>query len=166
MATDFLYAAGTHGFIATPFDLLSTELNSIGANGGAVVSSVGGSSGVFSQTNTVQALSGAVWFASGGAFTPTAGGYLAGWFLRSPDGGTTFEATTTASATQAPVARSPDFVIPLFPVAYASGQVAWAQGGEIALPPESFKVVLWNMSGATIPSSGNTLALGPIAVQY
>lgn len=167
MATDFLLAAGTNGFIATPFNLLSTEagFDSL-ANGSSVVSSVGGTSGVFSQTNTAQAPQGGIWFQSGGSFTPTTGGYLAGWFLRSPDGGTTFEATTTSSATQPPVQRSPDFIIPLFPAAYASGTVSWAQGAEVPLPWESFKVALWNMSGVALPVSGNVVKLGPVALQY
>ena len=50
MATDFLQDPGTNGFIATPFNLLSTELNSL-VTGNTAVSSAGGTSGVFTQTN-------------------------------------------------------------------------------------------------------------------
>ncbi len=167
MSSPFLLDAGTYGFIATPFDLLSTESGFGGlTNGSTVISSVGGTSGAFSQTNTAQAPLGAIWFGSGGAFTPVAGGYLAGWFLRSSDGGTTFEPTVTSSTTQPPVQRAPDFVIPLPPAAISSGQIFFASGCEVPLPWESFKVALWNLSGVTLPTSGNTVVCGPVAVQY
>ena len=75
MATDFLLDAGTRGFKATPFNLLSTELNTLG-NGSAATSSVGGTSGVYSQTNWVNCPFGSVYFTGGGAFTPSAGGFF------------------------------------------------------------------------------------------
>jgi hypothetical protein len=161
MPTNFLLAPGTNGFIATPFNLLSTELNAI-INNNSVISSIGGSSGIFSQTNTVDAPQGSIWFSAGGAFTPSAGGHLDGWFLRSSDGGTTFEKNVSNTAPP----RPPDFVIPLFNSAYASGELAWSSGGVVLLPWESFKVLLFNASGATLPATGNIIKLGPVALQY
>lgn len=157
--TDFLYDAGTSGFLATPFNLQSSELNSL-ANNNTVISSVGGTSGVFSQTNTVNAMLGAVYFSAGGAFTPVTGGYLAGWFIRSPDGGSTFERIVTNTAPP----RSPDFILPLFASAYASADLAWSQDPELRLPFEFFKVLIQNLSGVTLPASGNLVKLGPVGV--
>jgi hypothetical protein len=160
VATNFLLAAGTNGFLATPFNLQSTELNAL-ANGSSAVSSVGGTSGAFTQTNTANAIWGEIAFTAGGAVTPTAGGYIAGWFLYSPDGGTTYE--TTASNTDLP--RSPDFIIPLLASAYAANNIAQASG-IVRLPWWSFKVFTVNHSGATLPATGNLIKLGPVAIQY
>lgn len=166
MATNFLEAAGTNGFIATPFNLLSTELNTL-ANGAAALSSVGGTSGVFSQSNNANGIWGSLYFSAGGAFTPAAGGYLAGWFLRSPDGGTSFETeVATPSGTVAALARTPDFIIALDNAAFASGNIRWCQGGKVQLPWESYKLLLQNNSGVALPSSGNLIKVGPTAIQY
>ena len=159
--TDFLYDAGTSGYIATPFNLLSTELNTL-ASASVVVSSVGGTSGVFSQSNTVSGLVGAIYFSAGGAFTPTAGGFLAGWFLASSDGGTTFE--KFVSNVSPP--RAADFVIPFMNQAYASGELAFSNGILVPLPPTSFKIALFQAAGVTLPASGNLVKLGPVAVKY
>lgn len=165
MAVNFLQAAGTNGFIATPFNLQSTELNAL-ASGGAATSSVGGSSGVFSQTNDANAIWGSVYFTAGGASTPTAGGYIAGWFLRSTDGGTTFEsAIATPSTTVPALQRSPDFIIPFSAAALSTGNIVWATG-LVRLPFESYKVVIQNMTGAALSASGHTVKLGPVATQY
>jgi len=162
MSSNFLLAAGTNGFIATPFNLQSTELNALAA-GHTAVSSVGGSSGVFSQTNTAHAPQGSIWFSAGGSFTPSAGDHIDGWFLRSSDGGTTFE--KVVSNTTPP--RPPDFVIPLFGSAYASSDLAWVSGGFVLLPWESFKVLIQNnCASAALPSTGNVIDLGPVALQY
>lgn len=157
--TDFLQDVGTNGFIATPFNLSSTELNAL-ANGNTVASSVGGTSGVFSQTNTVSALLGAAWFIAGGAFTPSAGGFISVWFLRSTDGGTTFEKIVANTA----LPRAPDIIIPLFNSAYAVNDVAWSQDPEVRLPFESFKVLVQNNSGVTLPATLNKILLGPVGV--
>jgi hypothetical protein len=163
MATNFLLATGTNGFIVTPFDLQSTELNAI-TTGNTSLSSVGGASGVYSQSDTGHAPQGSIWFSSGGAFTPSAGGHLDGWFMRSSDGGTTFEKIVTN--TNPP--RAPDFVIPLYggATAYASGELAFVAGVVVMLPWESFKILVQNNSGVTLPASGNHLKLGPVALQY
>jgi len=169
-ATNFLEAPGTNGFITTPFSLQSTELNTLGS-GACATSSVGGTSGVFKQTNNVNAIWGSIYFTSGGSFTPVAGQSLYGWFLLSSDGGTTFETqVATCSTTVAPFTRGPDFVIPLANAAYASGNIAWAGGRFVQLPWESYKVVIWNTNGTgavtALPATSNLIKVGPTAIQY
>jgi hypothetical protein len=154
MAQDFQYDPGTsNGYTKAPFDLLSTETGlSALANGAAVTSSVGGaaSNGIFSQSDTGGAVLTEISMAAGGSFTPNAGAYLLGWFLRSKDGGTTFEtmAATPSSTVQA-LPRPADFSIPLDNAALASGNQKWAMGTP-RLPSGSFKVVLQNMAGVTV----------------
>ena len=65
MPTNFLQETG---FLTAPFNLMTTELNALGsgANG---ISSVGGTAGVFTQTNFGSGIYGAVHFKAGGAFT-------------------------------------------------------------------------------------------------
>lgn len=167
--SNFLYATGTYGFITATFDLLTTELNTLASASGVATSSVGGTSGKFSQTNTGSAIQANIWFTSGGAFTPAAGAYLAGYFLRSHDGGTNFETLiATASATVPALPRSPDFIIPCYEggTALASGNIKYAQGPSVLLPVTTFKVVLHNLTGAALPASGNKLSIGPAAVAY
>jgi hypothetical protein len=109
MATNFLYAPGTHGFIvAPPVTVMTTELNTL-ANGNSAVSSVGGTSGVFTQTTFGNCVWAEIELVAGGAFTPGAGGYIAGWWLFS-EAGATFEKTVS----NIDLARSPDLTIPLF----------------------------------------------------
>lgn len=168
MATNFLDAAGTNGLIQAAFNLQTTELNSLGS-GSAATSSVGGSSGVFAQSNWSNAIWGGIYFTAGGAFTPTAGGYLAGWFLLSFDGGTTFESLiSTPSTTVLALGRAPDFVIPTYEggAAWANTNIRWQQGRFCKVPWESHKVVIQNLSGAALPASGNTLKGTGMAVQY
>lgn len=159
MASDFLLDAGTNGFIATPFNLFSTELNTL-TNGSTATSSVGGTSGVYSQTNFANAQKTLVYFQAGGAFTPTAGGCLAGWWLYSDDGGTHFEKTVSSTA----LPRAPDFLIPLFASAYASGDRAWGYVSRAPWP--SCKVYVQNNAGASLPSSGNLILAAPVAEKY
>lgn len=161
MATNFLEAAGTNGFIATPFNLLSTELNTLGS-GNSAVSSVGGSSGIFTQTNFANAVWGAIYFVAGGALagTPAAGAYIAGWFLFSPDG-SSFE--KTVSNTDLP--RSPDFIIPLDAAAYAANDITPASG-IVRLPWWSTKVFVVNHSGFALNAASNLIKCGPVAIQY
>jgi hypothetical protein len=164
-ASNFQDQAGTNGFLVSPVTLQSTELNAL-TSGSAIISSVGGSSGVYSQSNTSNAIFGSVFFSSGGAFTPTAGGFLAGWFLLSSDGGTTFETVTaTPSTTVMALPRPPDFVIPFSAAAYASGNLAWASGRIVQLPFESFKVEIHNLSGVSLPATGNLVKVGPVGTQ-
>lgn len=159
MATNFLEATGTNGFLAAPFNLMSTELNSL-ANGSSALSSVGGTSGVFSQTNWSSGIWGTAHILAGGAFTPTAGGYIAGWFLYSPDGGSTFE--KTVSNTDLP--RAPDVIIPLFASAYATNDISEAP--LFRIPFWSNKLFVVNHSGVALPASGNLIKGASVAIQY
>jgi len=165
VTANFLEAAGTNGFIATPFNLLSTELNAL-ASGSAVTSSVGGSSGVFTQTNFANAIWSEIYFVSGGSFTPTAGGFIAGWFLKSPDGGSTYEsAVSTPSTTVMALPRAPDFTIPFDAAALASNNQKWGQS-YFKNPWPTCKVIVQNLSGAALPSTLNLIKAGPVATQY
>ena len=58
MAADFLLDPGTNGYITSLFNLVTTELNTLGI-ASATTSSVGGSSGVFSQSRNSVGNSGA-----------------------------------------------------------------------------------------------------------
>ena len=170
MATNFLNAAGTNGFIQASFNLLTTELNALGS-GSAATSSVGGSSGVFTQSNYSNAIWTGIQFNSGGSFTPVAGQVLLGWFLLSMDGGSTFEALISTPSTTVPaLGRPADFVIPLYEggAAWASGNKRNLTGRYVKAPWESHKIVLQNFgaSAAALPASGNTLTAVGMAVQY
>lgn len=138
-------------------------------NGSAVTSSYWNGTGIVRLSDIAQAPQDDVWFFSGGAFTPTAGGALLGWFLPEIGDGSNYESViATASSTQNAMARSPDFVIPVYQggTAYAASKISYANGRFIAPPPvTSFKIVLQNLSGATMPSTW-AVGLGPFAIQY
>jgi hypothetical protein len=158
MATNFLeYSGGTNGFLTTPTSILTTELNTL-SNGNSATQSVAGN---FSQASFGSGIWGIADFVSGGAFTPTAGGFISGWFLFSPDGGTTFEKTTS----NLDMPRPPDFTIPLTTAAYASSDVAQGSG-VIRMPWWTWKAFVVNHSGAALPASGNIIKLASVAVQY
>lgn len=161
MATNFLdYSGGTNGFLTAPFNLMSTELNTL-SNGSSATSSVGGTSGVFTQASWGSGIWGVAHFVAGGAFTPTAGGYIAGWFLYSPDGGSSFEKVVSNTD----LARPPDFIIPFVNSALASNDVVQSSG-IIRLPWWSTKVFVVSHVGVSMASSGNLIKLGSVAVQY
>lgn len=157
MPTNFLQESG---FLVSPFNLMTTELNALGS-GANVVSSVGGASGVFDQSNFGQAIFGAITFKAGGAFTVVAGGYIAGWFLFSPDGGTTYEKVTAA----VDLPRPPDFIIPLPTGATASNDLFQASG-LIRLPWWTTKIYVGNRTGVALSASGHVIQCAPVAVQY
>lgn len=165
MPTNFLeYSGGTNGFLTAPFNLMSSELNSL-ANNASATSSVGGTSGVFTQSSWGSGIWGVAHFVAGGATgaTPAAGGFIAGWFLYSPDGGSTFE--KTSSGVDLP--RPPDFIIPFMNVAVVANDVVQSSG-LIRLPWWSTKVFVVNHLGtsASLASSNNLIKLGSVAVQY
>lgn len=161
-ATDFLYDTGTNGFTTAPFNLETTELNSL-PNGNNIISSVAHSTGQFTQTDTGGAQFCEIAFVSGGAFTPSAvNPNISGWFVRKADN-SNFEKLVTNT----PLPRSPDFIIPLFASAYSAGpppDLALAQGGRVPLPAETFKVLIQNNAGVALPSTGNLVTCGPFAV--
>ncbi len=139
------------------------------ASGAAVTSSYWNNTGIIrtSPTDLDQGIQGDLWFQAGGAFTPALGGYLAGWFLPSFDGGTTFEtAISTPSTSVMALSRAPDFIVALDNAAYAAGNIRYGQGRFLApLPTVPFKTVVQNLSGVSMPSTW-MLALAPWAVQY
>lgn len=141
---------------------MTTEMNTL-TNGSTATSSVGGSSGIFTNSNTAQGMLGEIYFKFGGAVGSalSAGAAISGWFLVSPDGGTTFEAT--ASGASQP--RAPDFVIPL-PATTISSGAYYKGGGPIMIPALEFKVFLQNNTGQSFPASGNILSVAPFAMQY
>ena len=165
MATNFLeYAGGSNGFLVAPTNIISSELNSLG-NGSTATSSV---AGPFSQTTWSSGIILTGYFTAGAIMTATVGGVLAGWWLRSTDGGTTFESlVATASTTVAALPRPPDFVIPVYEggVALVTSSIKWAQS-EFVYPWVSAKALIQNLSGVTLPATGNTIKVGSVAIQY
>lgn len=153
----YFFAQGGHRAMETPISIIGvSELNAL-ANGNTVTGSAGGSGGIFSATQIKNLAAGEVFLTCAGSFTPTAGGCISGWFLRSSDGGTTFEKTTSNTA----LARPPDFIIPLNAVATVSGDVYFA-AGEIRLPSCPFKVYVQNNAGVSLGASNHTMSLGII----
>jgi hypothetical protein len=146
---------GNTGLFAGPLTLLSSELNSL-ASGSVAVSSVGGSSGVFSNAYTRQAVwARAVLTASTSAAVST-GGNISCWFLESLDG-STFESTSAAPP------RSPDIVFPA-PASMLSSATLLSQG-LVRLPTLRFKVLCQNNLGLAMAASANTVVIAPLAVQ-
>jgi hypothetical protein len=165
VATNFLNAAGTNGFIAAPFSIVaSTQLSSLGSGSAVLVSTV------FSQTDYSNAPWGSMYFEAAGAFTPTAGGYLAIWFVLSYDGGTGFEThnIATASTTVMAMGRSPDVIIPTYEggAAWASGNRRWNQGRYFKTPWESHKVLIQNLSGVALSANNHIIKAMGMAQQY
>ena len=161
--SNFLYATGADGFLATPFSLLTTELNTLG-NSNTTLSSVNGatSNGIFTQTDTSSGVWAQISFLSGGAFTPSAASpSILGWFTTKADD-SHFEKTVTNTSQP----RSPDFIIPLFVAAYALNDLALCLGGIVRLPSSAFKVLVSNGSGVSLPATGNKIMCGPVAVAH
>lgn len=161
MATSFLYNSGTsnNGLLASALTLESTELNGV-TNASIAVSSVGGASGVFKQSDTAQAIWGELFLTLGAiAVALSAGANIAGWWVQSFDGGTTFEQSAVAEL------RPPDFIIPL-PATTIGAASIYKAAGLVKLPALPFKVMLQNNTGQTLAATANTLKVAPIAVQY
>lgn len=167
MATNFLWAAGTSnsGLLVPAFNLMTTELKSL-TNASVIVSSVNGASGKFTNSNTAQGVySNLYYYAGNVACTPsTVGGGLTGWFLTSPDSGTTLEPNNAAPA------RPPDFTIPLPTSALSTtNTTVYASQGRVILPALQFYVLIQNNCGVTLGAGGTTspfLLCAPSALQY
>lgn len=167
MPTNFLWYTGyssNDGLLVAPVSLLTSEINNL-SNGSVIVSSVGGSSGVFSNTYFGQGIWADIFLNVGGpnlAGTLSAGANVAGWFLSTPDG-STYESTTVAPP------RGPDFIIPL-PAATSLAAGSFFKGqGLILVPPATFKVLIQNNTGQSLaPSTTSSpyLKLAPYALQY
>jgi len=87
----------------------------------------------------------------------SAGAALSGWFLTSPDGGTTFESATVVPP------RPADFVVPLDAT---TGNKVYKTTGLIRLPALKFKVLVQNNSGQSFTATGNTLQAAIYTIQY
>lgn len=154
MATNFLATTGTNGFLTsaavTALSSGTTTINGV-TNASFVVSTA-----VFTQTDTAHGLLGYVQLTAGSTMAPSSGGYIAGWWLYSDDGGATFESTNTA--------RNPDWTIPLpTSIASVNQKFPTALAG---MPWTTFKVLIQNNSGATTGTSGNIISFQSVAVQY
>jgi hypothetical protein len=150
-----LFNTGTSnsGLIASLLSLQTTELNAL-ANGALIVSSVGGSSGKFTNADTGAAKFGEIHFTLGTVTTMSAGANLSGWFLQSNDSGSTYESLTVVPP------RPPDFIVPLDAT---TGNKIYKAAGQVRLPALQFKVLVQNNSGQSFTATGNTLKLAPIA---
>lgn len=160
MATNFLAATGTNGFLATAVTAFSsgtTTMNGI-ANAAIIISTA-----VYTQTNTGSGLLGLVSATIGSSFGPSPGGNISGWWLQSPDGGTTYESTI--------IVRPADWMVPLSTsTSSSSGTVtsgsAYLMSPLCQMPWSTFKVAIQNNAGVTTGTSGNSLAFQTVAVQY
>ena len=156
MPTNFLAATGTNGFLTssavTAFSSGTTTINSL-SNASLAVST-----SVFSETDTAQGLMGYVAVTFGTTWGPaTAGGNITGWWLFSPDGGSTYETTLTA--------RPPDWTVAVSTsMGAAATQRAISQ--LVPLSWSTFKVLVQNNTGATLSSSSMALTFMAVAEQY
>ena len=157
-ARDLIYDTGTNGYVATLTLTSGSDLASL-ASGGAVTLTGGGSAGVSSQSNTASGLQAEIVFKTVTAsFTPTAGGCITGWWLKSYDGGTTYETTPATPSTTVPaLPRPPDFIIPLDAVALGTSAVKFSN--PCVPPPGTFKVLVQNNSGAAFGAGNYTLTM-------
>lgn len=145
MANVSKYIAGT-STLASPASLLTTELNSLANNTASSASSA-----YDNQTNLDLLCDLILELAS---FSPSTGGRIDIYILPSYDGGTNY---LNPSAADVRVQAHQLWVsIPLSATA-ATAQKHYVRG--VALPPQRFKVVIDNQSGAALASSGNTLKI-------
>lgn len=168
MATNFLWTAGSttagfnSGVLSPSITLLSTEMVSL-ASSLTVTSAQNGVSGLFTSSNTGQAIWAEIFVTITTTATTVAGANIAGWFLTSPTSGTVIESTAVAA-----IPRAPDFIIPA-PTGTLGSSTTYKAGGLVRIPALNFKVNVQNNLGITLPSSasGNpVLQLVPIAEQY
>lgn len=156
---NFLTFPGTAGFLTTPFTLMSTEFVGLTSSGTVT------SASAINQITTANGIYGYVYLTVGSAtFTSLAGGNLAGWWLNSVDGGTTFE-TAVSSVLSQP--RSPDWIIPLSTVAVSASGIYMSP--LIRLPWATAKTYVQNNTGTTLGASGSqnpTIKCAPVAVSW
>ncbi len=159
-SSPFLWEPGSanSGLHAAAVTLMSTELNAL-PSGAVALSSAGGVSGLFSNSNTGQAIWSPMMLTLGAiAGAIQTGGNLSCWLLQSIDG-VTFESGATAPP------RAPDVVFPL-PATALTGSSTFLSQGLVRLPALRFKVLCQNNSGQTLNAAGNSIVLAPTAVQY
>ena len=163
MTSPFLWNPGTNGLlISSPLTLLDasdTGFNGLGSGATGVISSAHGpgSNGIFNQTSTGSGLWGYMQLTLGAIGTALSNGAVAsGWFLKSLDGGATFEVAD---------ADPPHFYFALPATAITGGTKRGAVGQIIQLPAVPFRVQLQQISGQSF-GTGNTLVIGPVAPAY
>lgn len=134
----------------TATTVYTTELNSKASNAwlsaSAVVNNtIGGAGGEGYMRCYVE-------FASTFAANPTANGALVGWFLKTVDGGTSYEDTPNGTVT---LNRLPDVVLPV-----NTGGTTTRVTVETRCPAGNFKFVgQLNGTGQTTSASGNTVKI-------
>ena len=158
MPTNFLHTPGTNGFLVTPLAATSgTDLSGI-ANGSTATCTP-----VLNQTSLGSAQRGLIYFSvvTAGPTVTTAGANLTGWYLHSPNAGTTYEGTQLNAA----LARPPDFIIPLPSATLVTGVVYFASGIP-NLPYDTFKLYVQNNSGTALTSNNHVISIAPVADSY
>jgi hypothetical protein len=83
---------------------------------------------------------------------------IAGWFLRSWDGGTTFEQSSV------PPPRPADFFFPL-PATTIGAATTWGASGLVLVPAVKYKVGIQNNIGQTLAATGNLIRAAPVNMQ-
>lgn len=152
-ASPFLWS-GAGSYSSGPTNILTTELNSLASSAGNTLSTLGAA-----FQNTGAWVYADVEFVPGGTFSPTAGGFLELWLLRSIDGGSNYD---YGNASAAP-GRPADVIIP---VAGGTTITPRSQLPGLVMPPSFFKALVRNQTGATLPASGNLIRYSLYTEQY
>lgn len=168
MGTPFLEVPGSGGFVGTKRTVTwVTALASL-ANGATSLSDGTADTGIFSQATFGNARKLMAYFVNGTAsFTPIVSGNLSFWWVKSTDGGGTFEdLVSTPSPTVPPVPGTPDFVIPFDNAAFASGKIRYAPR-PFWYPYVGAKLVVQNNTGVTLSTTGTpTVVIGAVEDAY
>jgi len=155
MATNFLETAGTNGFIVSPVTVMTTELNSW------TTSFTATSSSSFNQSSWGNSMWGVAQLILGSSITwsTSTRSSASGWFLYSPDGGTTYEVTTPL--------RSPDFFLPP-PLSGSSTSSSLVSISNIFRIPWCTTKIFISTPSSGIPSSasGNSLKICAVTIRY
>jgi hypothetical protein len=168
VSTNFLWYTGVSsnsGLVVAAVSVMTTELDSL-ASAAVAGSTVNGTSGVFVNTFFGQAIWADLYFSVGSpALTGTlaVGANVCGWFLTSPDGGTTYESTSVAPP------RPPDFIIPMPAATSLAASSFFKTAGPVMLPSLDFKVLVQNNTGQALSTGGTTapyIKVAPYAMQY
>ena len=164
-ASPFLWDSGTtnNGLLASYLTLMTTELNAL-ASAAVIVSSAGGlaTNGIFNSTLTGRSMLADIYLTLASAVTTVgAGANVSGWFMTSPDAGTTFEQVALAPP------RNPDFIIPT-PVGLLVTPFVYKSIGvhKVPVPATYFKVVIQNNLGVLMPATLNTLKMAIVGLDY
>lgn len=155
---NFLTYPGTAGFLVTPVTLVSSEIISLGSS----VTATGGT--VLTQASFANAIYGIPYLTVGTSFTPVAGGNIAGWWLFSADGGSSYEIGVSSVA---PQPRPPDWIIPLSTA--GANATAVYPGPLCRLPWWTTKAYVQNNTGVTLSTTNSgtpSIKIAPVAIQY